>query len=162
VLVLFDLTIHMLLAPFETERVAELESINKDLEVQLTEQGENANRVIAKWQESCNALEEKNAQLLGALESCGVGEEGVISQEALTALQERLRDTERSLAKAREDMKEDDDAVLRWQGMCFVASSRVWDVGPPCCVAHGMKHLSSTSRAGGATRISRGGICVTG
>jgi hypothetical protein len=106
-----------------------LESTVKDLQVQLTEQEESANVVIAKWQESCNALEEKNGQLLSALESCGVGDEGVISQEALTALQERLRETERALARAREDMKEDDDAVLRWQGMRLRTSTRLWNVG---------------------------------
>ncbi|CAB9510979.1 Inherit from KOG: Kinesin family member [Seminavis robusta] len=97
------------------ERVAGLESAIKDMEIQLTEQEENATTVIAKWQESCNALEEKNAELLSALESCGVGEEGVISREALALLHERLRETEASLASARAHMKDDDDVVLRWQ-----------------------------------------------
>ena len=98
--------------------------------MQLTEQEENANTVIAKWQESCNSLEEKNAQLLSALESCGVGEEGVIGQEALVALQERLRVIEGELARAREDMKEDDDAVLRWQGTSFPIDSFTMECWP--------------------------------
>ena len=101
---------------FTLERVAGLESAVKDMECQLREQEENASSVIAKWQESCNALEEKNAELLSALESFGPGEDEVISREALKELQERLHETEAALAKARESLKEDDDVVLRWQG----------------------------------------------
>lgn len=86
------------------------------MELQLREQEESASKVIAKWQESCIALEEKNAELLGALESFGPGEEELISREALLALQERLKETEAALAKAKESLKDDDDVVLRWQG----------------------------------------------
>ena len=96
------------------ERVAGLESAIKDLEFQLTEQEESASSVIAKWQESCNALEEKNAELLSSLESFGPGE--VISKEALLELQNRLRQTEEALAKAKENLRDDDDVVLHWQG----------------------------------------------
>lgn len=94
-------------------RVAGLESAIGDMEVQLREQEENASAVIAKWQDSCNALEEKNAELLSSLESFGPGEP--ISIEGLLALQERLRETESALAKAKDDLKDDDDVVLRWQ-----------------------------------------------
>lgn len=83
------------------------------MELQLREQEESANTVIAKWQESCNALEEKNAELLSGLESFGPGEG---HREALVEVQQRLQDTEGALAKARDSLRNDDDVVLRWQG----------------------------------------------
>jgi len=94
------------------ERVAELESAVKDLEVQLSEQEENANSAILKWQESCNSLEEKNSQLVSSLESFGGGDES----DALALLQAQLHEAHKALTDARENMKDDDNAVLHWQG----------------------------------------------
>lgn len=95
------------------EQVAELETIVKDLRVQLSEQEEGAETVINKWQESCNSLEEKNSELLHALESAGG--KGGISSESFQALKSQLAETEKALADARETLGGDDDAVLRWQ-----------------------------------------------
>lgn len=98
------------------ERVAGLESAVKDMELQLSEQEESANTVITKWQESCNALEEKNSELLSRMESFGPGEDEMVSREALLALEHRLQETEAALVLAKENLKDDDDVVLKWQG----------------------------------------------
>ena len=100
----------------DEEQVAELETVVKDLKVQLSEQEENAEAVITKWQESCNSLEEKNSELLHSLESSG-GVEGGISNDAFKALQGKLEEAEKALADARDTLGDDGDALLRWQGV---------------------------------------------
>ena len=93
------------------ERVAELELALKDSEAQ----DEEVQRVIAQWQETCTALEEKNAELVRSQESSG-GDEGGISNDAFNALQAKLEETEKALADARDTLGDDGDALLQWQG----------------------------------------------
>jgi len=100
----------------DEEQVAELESIVKDLRDQLREQEENAESVIAKWQESCNALEERNSELISALESSERSEAGA-NEEAMMV---KLEETEKSLAEARESLGAEADAELEWQRKSMV------------------------------------------
>lgn len=101
------------------EQVAELESVVKDLKVELSEQEENAEGVIKKWQESCSALEEKNSELLDSLESS-------VGADALNALQAKLAETEKALADAKDALGEDGSVLRQWQGeshshhVCFL------------------------------------------
>ena len=84
------------------------------MKIELSEQEENAEEVIKKWQESCNALEEKNSELLHSLESSG-GAEGDFGSYALSELQAKLAETEKSLADAKDALGNDGDVLLQWQ-----------------------------------------------
>lgn len=93
--------------------------------MQLTEQEEHATTAISRWQESCNSLEEKNAELLRSLESFGGNDEDV-SPEAFAALRALLEERERALADAEANRRDDGDVVLRWQGrfdLCDLATT---------------------------------------
>lgn len=109
----------LILVIFLAERVAELESTVKDLEVQLSEQEEEASSAIKKWQESCMALEEKNSELLQALEGAGEGVEGN-GDDAVEAMKAKLQETESELENARAKLLDDDDVVTAWERkFCF-------------------------------------------
>lgn len=106
---------------FFAERVAELDALVKDLEIQLAEQEESANTVIAKWQESCTALEEKNTELTqslaaagGALQASGNNEQQA-SSGILAELQKDLEQTKAALATAQEKLEDDDSVVVKWE-----------------------------------------------
>ena len=106
--------VHLSHSPFHIsflseEQVAELESVVKDLKVELSEQEENAEEVIKKWQESCTALEERNRELLASLESSS-------GSDVLNALQAELAETEKSLADAKDALGNDGSVLLQWQG----------------------------------------------
>lgn len=93
------------------------------MKIELSEQEENAEEVIKKWQESCNALEEKNNELLQSLESSGSAD-GEFKSDVLSELQAKLAETEKSLADARDALGNDDDILLQWQGESNFASYR--------------------------------------
>ena len=88
----------------------ELESALKDSEAQE----EEVQRVIAKWQETCTALEEKNAELVRSQED---------STTAISELEERLQVTEKELVDAKELLSNDDNVNTLWQGK-FERSAR--------------------------------------
>lgn len=97
----------------------------KDLEVQLTEQEESANSAILKWQESCKALEESNAELIQSLEaSAGPNDEQATTDQhdTVAALQRDLEQAKEALAAAEAKLADDDDVVVKWEGkhsMCL-------------------------------------------
>ena len=117
-----------------TERVAELESIVKDLEVQLAEQDEAANGVIEQWQASYTALEAKNSELLLSLDaSSGSTGEGRSSDRTEdikgtnVALQQELEQTKATLAEVEAKLLDDDNVVVKWEGMPSVfCTFRCW------------------------------------
>lgn len=94
----------------------------KELDLQLTEQEESANAAIAQWQESFTALEEKNVELMQALETSGGSNEGnpisghESSQESIAALNADLETTKTALAEAEAKLAEDDLVVVKWEG----------------------------------------------
>ena len=97
-----------------TERVAELETNVQDLELQLAEQEESANTAIAKWQETCTALEERTAELTQLLEASTGGQTS--NQETGVALRMDLEKTKASLAEAEAKLAEDDQIIVKWEG----------------------------------------------
>jgi chromosome segregation ATPase len=89
-------------SPHPSERVAELETVVKEVEKQLEDQEQEANNAITGWQESCAASDSKCAKLEKELE---------------TVLQEKY-----SLSKASATIEQDNDELEKEK---FVLEERV-------------------------------------
>lgn len=87
--------------------MSELQAIVDNLQAQLVEQEKEAEDVIGKWQESCNALKEQNNQLEQELAS---------SSDNEGALHEKLTDTQKALEEAKHKLKDDEVTLARDQG----------------------------------------------
>lgn len=90
------------------ERVSELEGALIDVQAQLNEQEEEAETAIAKWQESCSSLQEQNGKLVHKIET---------SNDVEGSMQQRMEETQRALEEAKKNLKADEDAIAKWQGM---------------------------------------------
>lgn len=110
------------------ERVTELDAVVKDLETQLSEQEEEANSAIAVWQENWTALEERNAELVESMEIANEQSEK-LKHEAVSAVTQKLNETETALAAAKEELAGADENTAKLQGkltsnVCVLASVR--------------------------------------
>ena len=97
------------------ERVSELESTVKDLELQLQQQGEETNEVISKWEESYAVLEGKHSELSAALES------KESASDALFSLQTQLHETQSALDDAKAKLSEGNSAHVESEGKAKAA-----------------------------------------
>jgi hypothetical protein len=75
--------------------------------LQVNQQELETKAVIAKWQESCTGLEKQNTELLTKLE---------VSAENQAKLQVELQETHQALDDAKARLREDEEAVAKWQG----------------------------------------------
>ena len=94
------------------------------LEAQMNEQEEEANAAIAQWQESCSKLQDKNSELISALEAVAADKEAV-SQEVYSSVQTQLKATEAALADAtaraqalETQLTEREASMAEWQVTC--------------------------------------------
>lgn len=97
-----------------SERVVELEETEKELQAQLGQQETEADSVIEKWQESYNALEEKNNQL---------SQELAVSSENEGTLQNKLQETQKELDEAQHKLKDDEELLAKDQGKPLLVST---------------------------------------
>lgn len=78
---------------------------------QMGKQEEEAKEAIAKWQESCNALEEQSENLVQQLEA---------SHDKEHRLGAQLQDTQKELEEAKTRLREDEESLAKWQGEHFL------------------------------------------
>jgi septal ring factor EnvC (AmiA/AmiB activator) len=88
-----------------------LEAVVRDLEGQLTEQEEDANNVISKWQESFTALDEQRSKLAQELEA---------AEKSAECLNGQLRATQLLLDKAYQNLSIEKEAEVKLQGVLVI------------------------------------------
>jgi chromosome segregation ATPase len=116
----------------DAEQVAELETTIKSLEGQLEEQSSDADNAISQWQESYTALEVRSSELEKQLETLTNEKEELLNAERSSSaladeelrsekgrLEQELRERDKELAAAREDLNHDADVVHEWEGELF-------------------------------------------
>lgn len=97
------------------DRVTELEAVVQNLEATLNEQEEEANTAIGVWQQSYTAMEQKKTELAEEIESSRE-QSDKLRQEAVSALQQKLEQTEAALIEAQKRFSDADASATQLQG----------------------------------------------
>lgn len=99
---------------FIADQIAELQSNLDNLQAQFSDQEAEANEAIAKWQESCEALDATNSDLSQSLEAAR--NEKIEADKTIESIQNQLREVGSDLVEAKAKLELDEHALKERQG----------------------------------------------